>query len=70
MSFSLSATLCELLGEEPPPKISLQPGDLIDYWHPVFGYGNSQGHRETTILDIDPESYYPLTLAIYLRVQR
>ena len=42
-----------------PPKIVYHLLS-IDYWNQVFGYGHSQGHCKTTILEIKPESYFCL----------
>ena len=58
-----NSELRELLGLSPQEKITLQPGDVIEYYDPVFMFGNPLGHRETTILEVNTESVFPLKLA-------
>ena len=56
--------LRELLGLGPQDKLTLQPGDVIEYNNPVFVFANPLGHCKTTILYNNPESFYPLNLLI------
>ena len=58
-----NSELRELLGLSPQEKITLQPGDVIEYYDPVFMFGNPLDHRETTILEVNTEYVFPLKLA-------
>lgn len=45
-------------------KEPVHPGDVIEYFHPLFVFGNERGKRVTTIISVDPrKKSFPLTLS-------
>ena len=44
-------------------KEKLCPGDVIQYYCPIFVAGDPRGLRETTILSVDPNNSFPLVLS-------
>ena len=44
-------------------KEKLCPGDVIQYYCPIFVSGDPRGLRETSILSVDPNNYFPLVLS-------
>ena len=44
-------------------KEKLCPGDVIQYYCPIFVSGDPRGLRETSILSVDPNNSFPLVLS-------
>ena len=44
-------------------KEKLRPGDVIQYYNPIFVAGDPRGLRETSVLSVDPNNYFPLVLS-------
>ena len=55
-SFALegASPLQRPLGPTKANQEPLRPGDVIQYWHPIFVAGDPQGHRVTQIMAIHP----------------
>ena len=41
----------------------IRPGDVIQYYNPIFVAGDPRGLRETSVLSVDPNNYFPLVLS-------
>ena len=44
-------------------KEQIRPGDVIQYYNPIFVAGDPCGLRETSVLSVDPNNYFPLVLS-------
>ena len=44
-------------------KEKIHPGDVIQYYNPIFVAGDPRGLRETSVLSVDPNNYFPLVLS-------
>jgi hypothetical protein len=44
-------------------KEPIRPGDVIEYYCPVFVYGSKQGLRQATVMSIDPNRKFILELS-------
>ncbi len=44
-------------------KEKICPGDVIQYYNPIFVSGDPRGLRETSVLSVDPNNYFPLVLS-------
>jgi hypothetical protein len=44
-------------------KEKIRPGDVIQYYNPIFVAGDPCGLRETSVLSVDPNNYFPLVLS-------
>jgi len=44
-------------------KEKIHPGDVIQYYNPMFVSGDPRGLRETSVLSVDPNNYFPLVLS-------
>ena len=45
-------------------KEQIRPGDVIQYYNPIFVANDPHGLRETFVLSVDPNNYFPLFLAM------
>ena len=43
-------------------KEPIRPGDVIEYYNPIFVYGNPQGLRRATVMSIYPKRKFKLVL--------
>ena len=41
----------------------IRPGDVIQYYNPIFVAGDPRGLRETSVLSVDPNNYFLLVLS-------
>jgi len=44
-------------------KEKIRPGDVIQYYNPIFVSGDPRGLRETSVLSVDPNNYFPLVIS-------
>ncbi len=47
-------------------KEKLRQGDVIQYYSPIFVAGDPRGLRETSILSVDPNNYFPIIVHYYV----